>query len=125
MHFETTERIFAFPLELVEHLPSLIADYGVDCMDGKKLVRTIAAGWDDTAHTRVRGLYLPLDNSPEEEAKRTASLTALMDGRSCYSCLWPVTMIAAWQSGNDPRLVPVQEITAEQLEQLRYIPEIN
>jgi len=113
MTFSDTFQIYAFPAEMLDHLPGLIHDYGVDGMDGKTPVRTIAAGWDDTEHTRKRPLQFPT----------TASLTQLTDGRLAYKALWSNPILNAMAT--DPRLAQAEELTEAELEQLRYVPEVD
>jgi hypothetical protein len=113
MHFEDTFRIFAFPPSLVDDLPGLIADYGVNGTLNRKPVRTIAAGWDDVEHTRKRPLTFP----------ETASLTLLTDGWVAYNAMWSLALVAAKAAGTDPMLSEAKELTEEQFEELRHVPE--
>lgn len=105
MNFSTEFKTFAFPAELVEQLPQLIEQYGEDCQDGLQTYKTIAAGWDDSEHTRLRALRFP----------ETASLTDLTDGRKAYTALWTLKLLEAFQQGLFP---DVEELTQEQLQAL-------
>jgi hypothetical protein len=105
MNFSTEFKTFAFPNELVEQLPQIIEQYGEECQDGMLTVKTIAAGWDDSDHTRLRALRFP----------ETASLTDLTDGRKAYTALWTLKILEAFSSGLFPQ---VQELTQEQLKAL-------
>jgi len=110
MNFSTEFKTFAFPAELVEQLPQLIEQYGEDCQDGLQTYKTIAAGWDDSEHTRLRALRFP----------ETASLTDLTDGRKAYTALWTLRLLEAFQQGLFP---DVEELAQEQLQVL--IPTIE
>jgi len=102
MTFSNEFKTFAFPAELVEQLPQLVEQYGEQAQDGLQTYTTIAAGWDDSDHTRLRALRFP----------DTASLTDLVDGRKAYTALWTLRLIAAFEAG----LLPdVKELTQEEL----------
>lgn len=105
MNFSTTFRTFAFPAELVNELPALIEQYGEEAQDGLQTYKTIAAGWDDSEHTRLRALRFP----------ETASLTDLVDGRKAYTALWSNKLLEAFQQNLFPQ---VQELTQEELQSL-------
>jgi hypothetical protein len=110
MNFLTTFRTFAFPEALVEQLPELTEQFGEDAQDGLLTVKTIACGWDDSAHTRLRALRFP----------ETASLTDLIDGRKAYTALWTLKLIEAFENG---LLEGVQELTAEEFQALLAVYE--
>lgn len=105
MNFSTEFKTFAFPAELVEQLPQLIEQYGESAQDGLQTYTTIAAGWDDSEHTRLRALRFP----------ETASLTELTDGRFAYTALWSLRLLEAFSEGLFPQ---VEELTQEQLQSL-------
>jgi hypothetical protein len=110
MNFSTEFKTFAFAAELVEQLPTLIEQYGEPAQDGLQTYNTIAAGWDDSEHTRLRALRFP----------ETASLTDLVDGRKAYTALWSLRLLEAFQQGLFPE---VEELTQEQLQALLPIIE--
>lgn len=110
MNFSTEFKTFAFPAELVEQLPLLIEQYGEPAQDGLQTYTTIAAGWDDSEHTRLRALRFP----------ETASLTDLVDGRKAYTALWSLRLLEAFQQGLFPE---VEELTQEQLQALLPVVE--
>jgi hypothetical protein len=105
MNYSTTFRTFAFPEALVEQLPQLTEQFGEDAQDGLLSVKTVACGWDDSEHTRLRALRFP----------ETASLTDLTDSRKAYTALWSLKLLEAYEQG---LLVGVQELTAEELQAL-------
>jgi hypothetical protein len=102
MKYTTEFKTFAFPEELVEQLPTLNDQYGEEAADGLLIVKTIACGWDDSEHTRLRALRFP----------ETASLTDLTDGRKAYTALWSLRLLEAFEQGLFP---DVQELTQKQL----------
>lgn len=105
MTFSTTFKTFAFPETLVENLPQIIDQFGEEAQDALETVKTIACGWDDSEHTRLRALQFP----------KTASLTDLIDGRKAYTALWSERLLAAFEAGQLP---DVQELTIEELQDL-------
>ena len=105
MNFSTTFRTFAFPEALVEQLPQLTEQFGEEAQDGLLSVKTVACGWDDSEHTRLRALRFP----------ETASLTDLTDGRKAYTALWSLRLIEAYEQG---LLTAVQELTPEEMQSL-------
>ena len=111
MNFSTTFQTFVFPAELVEQLPALIEQYGEPAQDGLQTYNTIAAGWDDSEHTRLRALRFP----------ETASLTDLVDGRKAYTALWSLRLLEAFSQGLFPE---VEELTLEQLQALLPVIEM-
>ena len=111
MNFSTEFKTFAFPAELVEQLPTLIEQYGEPAQDGLQTYNTIAAGWDDSGHTRLRALRFP----------ETASLTDLVDGRKAYTALWSLRLLEAFSQGLFPE---VEELTLEQLQALLPVIEM-
>lgn len=111
MNFSNTFQTFAFPAELVEQLPALTEQYGEPAQDGLQTYTTIAAGWDDSDHTRLRALRFP----------ETASLTDLVDGRKAYTALWSLRLLEAFSQG----LLPdVEELTLEKLQVLLPVIEM-
>lgn len=105
MKYSTEFKTFAFPDSLVEQLPSLNEQYGEEATDGLLTVTTLACGWDDSEHTRLRALRFP----------ETASLTDLTDGRKAYTALWSLRLLEAVDQG----LIPdVQELSQEELQAL-------
>jgi hypothetical protein len=109
MKYTTTFRTFAFPEALIEQLPTLNEQYGEEATDGLLTVTTIACGWDDSEHTRLRALRFP----------ETASLTDLADGRKAYTALWSLRLLEAIGQGLFP---DVQELTQEEL--IALLPQI-
>jgi len=105
MNFSTTFRTFAFPEALVEQLPQLTEQFGEEAQDGLLTVKTVACGWDDSEHTRLRALRFP----------ETASLTDLTDSRKAYTALWSLKLLEAYEQG---LLISVQELTNEELHAL-------
>jgi len=105
MKYSTEFRTFAFPEALIEQLPTLNEQYGEQATDGLLTVTTIACGWDDSEHTRLRALRFP----------ETASLTYLADGRKAYTALWSLRLLEAIGQGLFP---DVQELTQEELQAL-------
>ena len=105
MNFSTTFRTFAFPESIVEQLSIFTEQFGEEATDGLLTVKTIACGWDDSEHTRLRALRFP----------ETASLTDLTDGRKAYTALWSLKLIEAYDQG---LLTEVAELTLEQLQDL-------
>jgi len=105
MNFSTEFKTFAFPEALVEQLPLLNEQFGEEATDGLLTVNTIACGWDDSEHTRLRALRFP----------ETASLTDLTDGRKAYTALWSLRLLEALEQGLFP---DVQELTQEELQAL-------
>ena len=105
MNFSTEFKTFAFPEALVEQLPLLNEQFGEDATDGLLTVKTIACGWDDSEHTRLRALRFP----------ETASLTDLTDGKKAYTALWSLKLLGVFNQGLFP---DVQELTAEELQAL-------
>lgn len=110
MNFSTTFRTFAFPEALVEQLPQLTEQFGEEAQDGLLTVKTVACGWDDSEHTRLRALRFP----------ETASLTDLTDGRKAYTALWSLRLIEAYDKG---LLTGVQELTLEEMQSLLPVNE--
>ena len=105
MNFSTTFRTFAFPEALVEQLPQLTEQFGEEAQDGLLTVKTVACGWDDSEHIRLRALRFP----------ETASLTDLTDGRKAYTALWSLRLLEAYDQG---LLTGVQELTQEEMQSL-------
>ena len=105
MNFSTTFRTFAFPEALVEQLPQLTEQFGEEAQDGLLSVKTVACGWDDSEHTRLRALRFP----------ETASLTDLTDGRKAYTALWSLKLLEAYEQG---LLTGVQELAQEEMQAL-------
>jgi hypothetical protein len=105
MKYSTTFRTFAFPEALVEQLPQLTEQFGEEAQDGLLSVKTVACGWDDSEHTRLRALRFP----------ETASLTDLTDSRKAYTALWSLKLLEAYEQG---LLIGVQELTTEELQAL-------
>jgi hypothetical protein len=105
MNYSTTFRTFAFPEALVEQLPQLTEQFGEEAQDGLLSVKTVACGWDDSEHTRLRALRFP----------ETASLTDLTDSRKAYTALWSLKLLEAYEQG---LLTGVQELTTEELQAL-------
>lgn len=105
MNYSTTFRTFAFPEALVEQLPQLTEQFGEEAQDGLLTVKTVACGWDDSEHTRLRALRFP----------ETTSLTDLTDGRKAYTALWSLKLLEAYEQG---LLTGVQELTTEELQAL-------
>ena len=105
MNYSTTFRTFAFPEALVEQLPQLTEQFGEEAQDGLLTVKTVACGWDDSEHTRLRALRFP----------ETASLTDLTDGRKAYTALWSLKLLEAYEQG---LLIGIQELTTEELQAL-------
>lgn len=105
MKYSTTFRTFAFPESIVEQLPIFTEQFGEEATDGLLTVKTIACGWDDSEHTRLRALRFP----------ETASLTDLADGRKAYTALWSLKLLEAYEQG---LLTGVQELTTEELQAL-------
>lgn len=105
MNFSTTFRTFAFPEALVEQLPQLTEQFGEEAQDGLLSVKTVACGWDDSEHTRLRALRFP----------ETASLTDLTDGRKAYTALWSLRLLEAYNQG---LLTGVQELAPEEMQSL-------
>jgi len=109
MKYSTEFKTFAFQEALVAQLPTLNEQYGEEATDGLLTVTTIACGWDDSEHTRLRALRFP----------ETASLTDLADGRKAYTALWSLRLLAAIEQGLFP---DVQELTQEEL--IALLPQI-
>jgi hypothetical protein len=105
MKYSTTFKTFAFPEALVEQLPLLTEQFGEEATDGLLTIKTIACGWDDSEHTRLRALRFP----------ETASLTDLTDGRKAYTALWSLRLLEALEQG---LFSDVQELTSEELQAL-------
>jgi hypothetical protein len=105
MKYSTEFKTFAFPEALIEQLPTLNEQYGEQATDGLLTVTTIACGWDDSEHTRLRALRFP----------ETASLTDLTDSRKAYTALWSLKLLEAYEQG---LLTGVQELTTEELQAL-------
>ena len=109
MKYSTEFKTFAFQEALVAQLPTLNEQYGEQATDGLLTVTTIACGWDDSEHTRLRALRFP----------ETASLTDLADGRKAYTALWSLRLLEAIEQGLFP---DVQELTQEEL--IALLPQI-
>jgi len=105
MKYSTTFRTFAFPESIVEQLSIFTEQFGEEATDGLLTVKTIACGWDDSEHTRLRALRFP----------ETASLTDLTDGRKAYTALWSLRLLEAYEQGF---LTDVQELTTEEMQAL-------
>lgn len=105
MNFSTTFRTFAFPESIVEQLHAFTEQFGEEATDGLLTVKTIACGWDDSEHTRLRALRFP----------KTVSLTDLTDGRKSYTALWSLRLLEAFEAGLIPDL---QELTTEEMQAL-------
>ena len=112
MKYATTFRTFAFPEALIEQLPQLTEQFGEEATDGLLSVKTIACGWDDSEHTRLRALRFP----------ETVSLTDLTDGRKAYTALWSLRLLEAFEAGS---LADIQELTFEELQALLPVYEDN
>lgn len=110
MKFSTTFKTFAFPVSLVDDLPSLVEQYGEEAQDALLTVKTLACGWDDSEHTRLRALRFP----------STVSLTDLKDGRKAYTALWSLVLLDAIDRGAIPDIV---ELTQEELIDLIAVEE--
>jgi hypothetical protein len=105
-NFNTTFRTFAFQPSRLADLPSLIENYGEPEYDGNILIeKTLACGWDDSSHSKLRALRFP----------ETVSLTELTDGRYAYTALWSLRLIGAVESG---LFTDVTELTQEELQAL-------
>ena len=105
MKYSTTFRTFAFPESIVEQLSIFTEQFGEEATDGLLTVKTIACGWDDSEHTRLRALRFP----------ETASLIDLTDGRKAYTALWSLRLLEAYEQGF---LTNVQELTIEEMQAL-------
>lgn len=110
MKFSTTFKTFAFPTSLVDSLPALVEQYGEEAQDALLTVKTLACGWDDSEHTRLRALRFP----------STVSLTDLIDGRKAYTALWSLSLLDAIDKGEIP---DITELTQEQLAELIAVEE--
>lgn len=109
MSFNTQFKTFAFPATIVANIDSLVEKYGEEERDGLLTVKTLACGWDDSEHTRLRALRFPA----------TVSLTELTDGRYAYTALWSNSLLEAISNGEFPE---VQELTQEELQALTPVP---
>lgn len=109
--FDTTERVFAFPVSELARLPELVASYGAELPDtllkpGSPTTRCIAGGKDQSEPPLVlRSLKHPT----------TASALPLTDGRYAASGYWTNAILAAVAAGD----VTGEEITPEELTALR------
>lgn len=112
MSFNTEFKTFAFPVSVVANIDQLVADYGAEAQDGLITTKTLACGWDDTEHTRLRALRFP----------ETVSLTELTDGRYGYTALWSQSLLDAIAHGKFP---DVQELTLEEFQALIPPPAVE
>jgi hypothetical protein len=110
MKYSTEFKTFAFPDTLVAQLPAINEQYGEEATDGLLTVKTLACGWDDSEHTRLRALRFP----------ETASLTDLVDGRKAYTALWSLRLLEAIGQGEFP---DVQELSYEEF--MALLPQIE
>lgn len=111
MSFGDTYRIIALPSDLVEPLfEALLEQFGEALPDGDKIIITIGAHWDDTAHTRKRAADHPT----------TITGTPLTDGRVAYRALWQSDLMAEFDLHG---IEGVEELTEEQFEALLPQPE--
>jgi len=108
MHFDQTERIFAFPAELAGIIADLERDYGATAYYVPKRpikpVKTICVKHDGSGWQAMTLGY-------------NASPTSLTDGRLAYCALWSKDLVNALAT--DDRLSSVEEITEEELNQLK------
>lgn len=110
MKFSTTFKTFAFPVSLVDSLPTLVEQYGEEAQDALLTVKTLACGWDDSDHTRLRALRFP----------STVSLTDLKDGRKAYTALWSLSLLDAIDRGD---IADIAELTQQELNDLIFVEE--
>jgi hypothetical protein len=111
MSFQTATRILAVSPGSVEALFSqLVATYGEDLPDGREIVKTIGAHWDDTEHTRIRAATFPT----------TITGIPLTDGRVAFVAMWQADLAAEFDTNG---LLGVEELTKEQFAGLIPQPE--
>jgi hypothetical protein len=112
MSFELTERTLAIlPQDLQSAFPSLVEAFGEELPDGKEMVRTIGAHWDNVEKTRIRAASLE---------KGSITGIPLKDGRLLFRCLWQVDLVAAYEAGAIPQ---AEELTEKQVAALLPEPE--
>ena len=110
--FESTERNIAIaPAAVPSTLSAMLAQYGEDMPDGPRQIRTLAAHWDDGAHTRMRAASL---------TDGTITGQPLTDGRVVFRALWQADAAAAFGSG---AVHGVEELTDAQVLALTPQPE--
>ena len=107
--FDTTPRIFAFPVAELLRIGELVALYGSALPDTPKqansqLTRSIAGGLDREGSTDLRSIKYPT----------TASATLLTDGRYASEGYWTLAVLDAVVSGD----VLAEELTREQFQAL-------
>lgn len=113
MAFETTERIIAIDPNAVESfLSDLEVQYGQPLPDGKEVIVTIGAHWDDSNKTRLRAASLH---------KGTIAGQVLTNGKIAFRCLWQSDLASAFDRGE---IQQAQQFTEEQLAQLTPQPEL-
>lgn len=109
--YDTSDRIFAFPVSELQRLPELVASYGAELPDtplkpDSLSARCIAGGKDQAEGPLVlRSLKHPT----------TATALPLTDGRFAASGYWSKAILAAVAAGD----VTGEEITPAQLATLR------
>jgi hypothetical protein len=118
MSFEVHTRNLALAPALAEALlPQLLATYGEDLPDGPRMIRTIGAHWDDTAHTRIRAAEYLLTVTDRVSIVTDRTLT---DGRIAFSgILWQSDLAAEFDANG---IVGVEELTDAQLAALTPAP---
>jgi hypothetical protein len=109
MSFSTTPRIFMLqPDDIPNVLADLQSKYGEDLPDGKSVVRTIGAHWDDMGQTKLRAAQYPVTCPP----------MMLTNGKVAFRCLWQQDAIEAFENGEYPQ---AQEITQQEFEDLLFV----
>ena len=110
MSFELTERIFAVsPSDLGALHDELLQKYGEFLPSHKGTVLTVAAHWDDTSNTKIRGGSL---------IGGTISPIPLTDGRVAFRCLWQSDLIDAFENGEYPQ---AEELPVEEFHELKVL----
>ena len=111
MSFSTTPRIFVLePDDVSAVLFDLQSKYAEDLNDGKSVVKTIGAHWDNVEQTKLRAAQYPTTCPP----------MMLTNGKVAFRCLWQQDAIEAFEDGQYPQ---VEEITQQEFEQLLFTSE--
>lgn len=107
MSFELKERIISTDPSLIDGMiDDLTSKYGEPLPDGKEVIITIGAHWDDGEKTRIRAASFH---------KGTIAGMELSDGNVAFRCLWQTDLASAFDRGE---ISHAQELTEEQFNNL-------
>lgn len=114
MSFESTERIFAIPAAILANAENYRLAYGGQLQNGLQTVVTLLGYKDRTDSDELRAGMLNVDVRP----------ILLTNGKYAVHGYWATGLVTKWQNdkASNGELKDVDEITFQQLNELRYVP---